>query len=93
VRIYAEDWGKPGDVGVVGELEGRAIGACWMRLPPPGIGLGSVDEHTPQLGIAPREAWPEKHVPPDGRNARLTRRLHHWRRLALLFSARDRTGC
>jgi GNAT superfamily N-acetyltransferase len=52
VRIYAEDWGKPGDVGVVGELEGRAIGACWMRLLPPGIGLASVDEHTPQLGIA-----------------------------------------
>jgi len=52
VRIYADDWGKPGDVGVVGELEGRAIGACWLRLLPPGIGLASVDGHTPQLGIA-----------------------------------------
>ena len=52
VRIYAEDWGKPGDVGVVGELAGRPIGACWLRLLPAGIGLGSVDEHTPQLGIA-----------------------------------------
>jgi ribosomal protein S18 acetylase RimI-like enzyme len=52
VRIYAEDWGKPGDVGVVGELEGGAIGACWLRLLPRGVGLASVDEHTPQLGIA-----------------------------------------
>src|SRR6266850_1797675 len=52
VRIYADDWGQPGDVGVVGELEGRAIGACWLRLLPPGIGLASVDGHTPQLGIA-----------------------------------------
>jgi ribosomal protein S18 acetylase RimI-like enzyme len=51
-RIYAADWGKQGDVGVVGELDGRAIGACWLRLLPPGIGLASVDERTPQLGIA-----------------------------------------
>lgn len=52
VRIYAEDWGKPGDVGVVGEVAGRPIGACWLRRLPAGVGLGSVDEHTPQLGIA-----------------------------------------
>ena len=52
VRIYAEDWGRPSDVGVVGELDGREIGACWMRLLPAGVGLGSVDAHTPQLGIA-----------------------------------------
>ena len=52
VRIYAEDWGRPGDVGVVGEIDGQAIGACWMRLLPAGVGLASVDAHTPQLGIA-----------------------------------------
>ena len=54
VRIYAEDWGKPGDVGLVGEIEpgATAIGACWMRLIKGGVGLGYVDDETPQLGIA-----------------------------------------
>ena len=52
VRIYAEDWDKPGDIGVVGELDGRPVGACWLRLLPVGVGLASVDERTPQLGIA-----------------------------------------
>lgn len=52
VRIYVENWGQPGDVGVVKVLDGTDIGACWMRLLPPGVGLASVDEDTPQLGIA-----------------------------------------
>jgi ribosomal protein S18 acetylase RimI-like enzyme len=52
VRIYAEDWGRPGDVGVVAQVDGADAGACWMRLLPPGVGLGYVDEATPQLGIA-----------------------------------------
>ena len=54
VRIYAEAWGRPGDLGVVGELAGEPapIGACWMRLMPAGIGLAYVDADTPQLGIA-----------------------------------------
>jgi ribosomal protein S18 acetylase RimI-like enzyme len=52
VRIYAEDWGKPGDVGVVAQVAGTDAGACWMRLLPEGAGLASVDSRTPQLGIA-----------------------------------------
>jgi RimJ/RimL family protein N-acetyltransferase len=52
VRVYAEHWGRPGDVGVVAVLDGTDIGACWMRLLAPGIGLAYVDERTPQLGIA-----------------------------------------
>ena len=54
VRIYAENWGRPGDLGVVGELDGEVapIGACWMRVMPPDIGLAYVDAETPQLGIA-----------------------------------------
>src|SRR5258706_5922297 len=54
VRIYAENWGQPGDVCVVAEsgTPSMPIGACWMRLPGSGIGLAYVDASTPQLGIA-----------------------------------------
>jgi ribosomal protein S18 acetylase RimI-like enzyme len=52
VRIYAENWGQSTDVGVVAEVDGVAAGACWMRLLPVGVGLASMDAHTPQLGIA-----------------------------------------
>jgi GNAT superfamily N-acetyltransferase len=52
VRIYAEDWGRAGDVGVVAVVDGVDAGACWMRLLPAGVGLASVDAVTPQLGIA-----------------------------------------
>lgn len=52
VRIYAVDWGGPGDVGVVAQVNGVDAGACWMRLVADGMGLAHVDESTPQLGIA-----------------------------------------
>jgi len=52
VRIYAENWGKPSDVGVVAQVEGVDAGACWLRLLPVGVGLACVDAETPQLGIA-----------------------------------------
>ena len=52
VRIYAEDWGRPTDVGVVAQVSGQDAGACWARLLPVGVGLASVDAETPQLGIA-----------------------------------------
>ena len=52
VRIYAEDWGRSGDIGVVAVVDGADAGACWMRLLPDRAGLAFVDEATPQLGIA-----------------------------------------
>lgn len=60
VRIYAEAWGRASDVGVVAQVEGRDAGACWMRQLPPGVGLGSVDGETPQLGIALEPAYQRK---------------------------------
>jgi hypothetical protein len=39
VRIYAEDWGKPGDVAWFAQVDGIDAGACWMRLLPEGVGL------------------------------------------------------
>lgn len=54
VRIYAENWGAPTDVGVIAldSAAGPVLGACWMRLLRDGQGLGYVDDATPQLGIA-----------------------------------------
>ena len=60
VRIYAEHWGRASDVGVVGQVDGLDIGACWMRLVPGGAGLAHVDAHTPQLGIAMLPAFQRK---------------------------------
>lgn len=52
VRVYAEGWGRAGDLGVVAQVDGVDAGACWMRLLPEGVGMASIDAATPQLGIA-----------------------------------------
>jgi len=52
VRIYAEGWGREGDVGIVAMVDGVPAGAAWMRLITGGAGLAYVDDFTPQLGIA-----------------------------------------
>ena len=84
VRIYAEDWGRPGDVGVVGLIDGAIAGACWMRLVKGGQGLGYVDDETPQLGIALFPAYQHQ-----GHGERLMRaaleaaRAHGYRQVSL----------
>jgi ribosomal protein S18 acetylase RimI-like enzyme len=60
VRIYAQDWGQEGDVGVVGEVGGQAVGAAWMRLIRDGKGLAYIDDGTPQLGIGLLPAFQHK---------------------------------
>lgn len=52
VRIYAEGWGRAGDLGQVALVDGVEAGACWMRQIPDGQGLAWIDAATPQLGIA-----------------------------------------
>jgi len=85
VRIYAEDWGRPGDVGVIaGGPGGEIAGACWMRLIKGGVGLGYVDDETPQLGIALFPKYQHQgHGEPLMRAALDAARAHGYRQVSL----------
>ncbi len=86
VRIYAEGWGREGDVGVAAVVAGeeRPAGACWMRLVPGGAGLAFVDDETPQLGIALFPAYQRRGLGRPLMEAALAAaRAHGYRRVAL----------
>jgi ribosomal protein S18 acetylase RimI-like enzyme len=51
---HVDDWGRLGDLGVIGEFEGTPVGAAWLRLFVPGVSDYSafVDDETPELVVA-----------------------------------------
>lgn len=56
IARYVRGWGRRGDFGFVGELEGRRIGASWLRIwAGNDRGYGWVDDRTPELTVA---VWP-----------------------------------
>jgi GNAT superfamily N-acetyltransferase len=54
---YWENWGRPGDLGVVAERDGEYLGAAFGRLfTEDRPSYGFVDEQTPEVGIGIIEA-------------------------------------
>lgn len=52
---WVEGWGRPGDTGVVAELDGEPAGAAWYRLwTSEHHAYGFVDSETPELAIGVR---------------------------------------
>src|SRR4051812_4845691 len=52
VARYVNNWGRPGDAGLVA-WEAGPVGAAWYRLfPASAPGFGFVDEQTPELTLA-----------------------------------------
>ncbi|MBN1535628.1 MAG: GNAT family N-acetyltransferase [Anaerolineales bacterium] len=53
LRIYAEHWGKPDDIGFIALADEKPAGAVWLRmLTGEPRGFGYVDDTTPELSIA-----------------------------------------
>ena len=61
LRHYVENWGLPGDLGLIALDEALPVGAAWLRkLREEDRGYGFVDEQTPEMGIALLPAYRAK---------------------------------
>jgi len=53
IAKYVEDWGKPGDFGLILQINGESIGVVWGRLyTENNKSYGFVDADTPEMTIA-----------------------------------------
>jgi len=49
ISIYINDFGKVSDCGVFAEIDGKPVGAAWVRIIP---AFGHIDDSTPELAIS-----------------------------------------
>jgi len=55
---YISDFGRLGDICLVAEIQGRLVGAIWVRMfKVDETGFGFVDATTPELSMAVSEQW------------------------------------
>ena len=53
LAVYVEEWGRPGDAGLIARVRGARAGAVWVRrFRDDRHGYGYIDERTPELSIA-----------------------------------------
>ena len=58
IADYIEGWGRKGDDGVIAEVDGRPVGACWFRLmTAEHPGYGFIAEDIPDIGLAVSPAF------------------------------------
>jgi GNAT superfamily N-acetyltransferase len=58
VGRYLNDWGRPGDDGMIAWLGDEPAGACWYRLfTPAEAGYGFVNPRTPELSLGVVRVW------------------------------------
>jgi len=53
IRVYIEDFGKPDDLCLVAEVDGKIVGAVWTRILCGEVkGYGNIDNQTPEFAIS-----------------------------------------
>jgi GNAT superfamily N-acetyltransferase len=58
IARYHQGWGRPGDIGLVAEVDGEFAGTAFCRLfTDDDHGHGFVDGETPELAVAVAEGW------------------------------------
>jgi GNAT superfamily N-acetyltransferase len=93
VYRYVQNWGRPGDAGVLALDGPHPYGAAWFRLftsDEPGFGF--VDEQTPELTIAVVPSHRGKGAGAELLNALLDRARAEGYRAISLSAAKDQTA-
>ena len=53
IRVFIEDFGKPDDLCLVADIDGKIVGAVWTRILCGEVkGFGNIDNRTPEFAIS-----------------------------------------